>query len=153
MSETTQPSVLLVDDSEADRYLMVRLLKKLGHRGRVFEAENGEEALALLREREAQVQKYGREFPPLLVLLDINMPLLNGFEFLKEFDALRNPLDYASVVILMVTSSTREVDRSRADAFDFVGGYLEKFPQTADDLRAALHDALGDRFEELGLPD
>jgi hypothetical protein len=62
-------------------------------------------------------------------------------------------LEYDSVVILMVTSSTRDADRNRADAFDLVGGYVEKFPRTADDLRSALHDALGDRFEELGLPD
>ena len=151
MSEMTQPSILLVDDSEADRYLMIRLLQKLGHEGRLFEAENGQEAIEFLRNREEQIAKYGQEFPPLLVFLDINMPLLNGFEFLKEFDGLRVPLDYDSVVILMVTSSSRDTDRSRADAFDFVGGYVEKFPRTADELRSALHDALGERFEELGL--
>lgn len=153
MSAPTQPSVLLVDDSEADRYLMSRLLRKMGHGGRLFEAENGQEAIEFLRDREEQIAKFGQEFPPLLVFLDINMPLLNGFEFLKEFDGLRVPLDYDSVVILIVTSSTRDADRNRSDAFDFVGGYVEKFPRTADDLRSALHDALGDRFEELGLPD
>ena len=73
--------------------------------------------------------------------VDINMPRVNGFEFLEQFEVLRHELDYQSVVLIMVSSSQREQDRERAESYDFVKGFLSKMPLSDGVLRQALEGA------------
>ena len=61
------------------------------------------------------------------ILLDINMPLMDGFEFLNIFKTLRLEDDYcATPVIIFLTSSNDQSDIDKAMSFDFVKGYLHK---------------------------
>ena len=73
--------------------------------------------------------------PPVdLIFLDINMPRMNGFEFLETLLA-KKP-DLQSVVIFMLTTSLDPTDRERANSFDVVKDFLNK-PLTVDDVRKA----------------
>lgn len=123
--------LLCVDDSEADQFLNQYRIRKANPDVEIREAYDGEEALTLLREP---------GYVPDLILLDINMPRMNGFEFLEAYAA-EFPGDRASVVV-MLTSSLLEQDRLRAEAYEVVRGFLYKPLKNswAEDLQAALQD-------------
>ena len=84
------PKALVVDDSKAIRTILAKTLKELGFE--VCEAANGREALEVIEAEKATVQ---------LVLLDWNMPEMNGLDLLKR---LRQAPEFASLVIVMVTT-------------------------------------------------
>ncbi len=84
------PKALVVDDSKAIRTILAKTLKELGFE--VCEAANGREALEVIEAEKATVQ---------LVLLDWNMPEMNGLDLLKK---LRQAPEFASLVIVMVTT-------------------------------------------------
>ncbi len=109
--------VLVVDDSRAMRGILKRMLGGLGHE--VVEAANGREAIDRLRAGEV-VQ---------LVLVDWNMPEMNGYEFVQA--ARREPA-LASLPIIMVTTET-EMDRVAMALEAGVNEYVMK-PFTADVL-------------------
>ncbi|MBL1431973.1 MAG: response regulator [Gammaproteobacteria bacterium] len=128
-------SVLVIDDNDIDQYLIKRQLTESGFTKQVFNSANGEEAIVFLSDYDNNKAEYKNEFPPGLILLDINMPLMDGFEFLKVFKKLRQERDYcATPVVVFLTSSNNQADVDKAMDFDFVKGYLHK-PLDIDQLK------------------
>lgn len=123
-------SVMVVDDSQLDRILAVRLIERSGRFEHVFAVNDGMEALAMYQDYERQRKRRPDLFPPLLVLLDINMPMMDGFTFLERYGELGLEIE-APHFILMLTTSTAVVDRERAQAEPLVHDYLVK-PITAE---------------------
>ena len=111
---------LLVDDDATTNYLNRKLLEKLDVTDQVLVALNGEEALQVLR---AQCTEASRTCPA-LVFLDINMPQMNGFEFLRAYEQLPLP-QRGAVVIVMLTTSLHPQDLERLQQFP-VAGFLSK---------------------------
>lgn len=110
------PSVLLVDDDEAARYLSQRLLRRLGLQNQVRQASNGLEALQQL-----QADCQAGQTTPLLVLLDLNMPVMGGFEFLQEYRHLPAACRQATrVVVLSSSEQSADAQQARELAADFV---------------------------------
>jgi CheY-like chemotaxis protein len=110
-------SVLLVDDDDVAAEAVVRGLRKHSMDCPVVIAEDGQAALQILRgTHEKHIQK------PYLVLLDLNMPRMNGLEFLRE---LRLDSDLKGTVVFILTTSGAEADRSRAYN-ENVAGYMVK---------------------------
>ena len=107
--------ILSIDDSDADQYLNKLRIEEAEPDAEIRCAGDGEQALAILREP---------GYSPDLILLDINMPRMDGFEFLEayseEFGTNTNS------VIVMLTSSSQEEDRVRAAAYPFVKGFYLK---------------------------
>lgn len=112
---TTLPTILLVDDDESTRRILQRWLTHLGVRGQVLEAADGEQALALVQ---AHCQT---DAPPqsLLVLLDLNMPVMDGLEFLEHQVQLPQVCrQVTAVIVVSATPSVSEQTRARELAVD-----------------------------------
>ena len=121
-----QVNILLVDDDEIDRRLIKRLFKREKITNPVFEAMNGEEALAILRS--ADEDKSLKR--PFMILLDINMPAMDGHEFLEELRADDSIKD--SIVFVL---STSQADNDRFKAYEKnVAGYIYKTSMIEDFL-------------------
>jgi CheY-like chemotaxis protein len=110
-----QLNILVVDDDEVDVMNVQRAFKKANIGNPLFTAGDGLEALARLRSPE--LPKLNR-----LVLLDLNMPRMNGIEFLRELR--KDPeLHSTSVVVLTTSNDTRD----KVEAYNLnVAGYLTK---------------------------
>lgn len=108
-------SILIVDDSEADQFINQTLIKKHDANIEILQAYDGQEALNVLDECKAL---------PDLILLDINMPGMNGHEFLEVYSTREYQGGQPSVVIL--TSSNQDKDKSLTTAYDCVLNYFEK---------------------------
>ena len=108
--------ILVVDDEEDCNFVTGLVLKKAGFTGRLTCCTSAADALAFMRA--------GQDLPDLM-FVDINMPAVNGFEFLAtcESEGLL-PNDLTSVV--MFSSSNRPSDLERALSFRSVMGYVEK---------------------------
>lgn len=111
----TRLNVLLVDDDEVDVMNVQRAFQKARIENPIFTARDGLEALELLRGGTVPRER-------LLVLLDLNMPRMNGLEFLR---AVRADRELHSLTVVVLTTSDDE--RDKIDAYDLnVGGYLLK---------------------------
>jgi CheY-like chemotaxis protein len=124
----TKQIILLVDDSENDLFLMRSAFKKAGFNNPLQEVHNGEEAIAYLKGEGRYSDR--SQFPfPVVVLLDLNMPMKNGFDVLAWVRA-QPALKRLSVIILTASLRTTDVER----AFDLgANSYLVK-PSSLDDL-------------------
>ena len=108
-------NILLVEDDEVDVMNVKRAFEKNHITNPLFVASNGLEGLEKLRSGEVP---QGRR----IVLLDLNMPKMNGIEFLRE---LRNDPALAATPVVVLTTSNN--DRDKIDAFNLnVAGYLVK---------------------------
>lgn len=112
--------IMLIDDDADDNYIHQLVITQWGQCDTVRVAENGPDALAYLANTNAP--NYVR---PEVILLDINMPLMNGFEFLEEYHKLADQLK-SNVVVMMLTTSLSSTDENRAEAFNEVTGYRNK---------------------------
>ena len=122
--------ILLVEDDEVDVMNVRRAFEKNKILNPLYVAADGLEALRMLRD--GQVPRQRR-----LVLLDLNMPGMNGFEFLR---ALRGDPELKLTPVVVLTTSGDEKDKIEAYGFN-VAGYLRKpveFPRFME-LTAALN--------------
>jgi CheY-like chemotaxis protein len=112
-------SILHIEDDHVDRMVVERVIKKLNITEHLHQAHNGEDALDILR------GENGKEKPipyPSVILLDINMPKMNGLEFLK---ALRSDDNLKWISVFIITTSNDDIDRK--EAYDLnVSGYILK---------------------------
>ena len=100
--------ILLVDDSAADAYLTKLALSEALPESHVRVAEDGEQALRYLSEG----KRYPREdMQPDLILLDLNMPRLDGFSLLTHIKSLP---EYRSIPVIVLTTSSWSRDVERA---------------------------------------
>ncbi|MDO8262718.1 MAG: response regulator [Gallionella sp.] len=110
----TNTPILLVEDDQVDVMTVKRALKEIRVTNPVVNLENGEDALKYLRDPESA--------KPCIILLDLNMPIMNGIEFLQvaKHDAL---LKRIPVVVL----TTSEEQQDKVNSFDLgVAGYMAK---------------------------
>jgi CheY-like chemotaxis protein len=125
-------SVLLVDDDPTTNFLNKLLLTRMGVAEQVLVAENGEQALRTL---DQTCSALANAACPRLILLDMNMPVLNGLAFLEAYVQL--PLAHQqATVIVMLTTSLHPVDLARVEQLP-IAGFLNK-PLTQEKVTALL---------------
>ncbi len=110
--------VLLVDDDDLDREMVVRALRRSGLGFDIIEAQNGLEALDYLRGANGKQ----RIRDPYIILLDINMPRMGGFDFLE---VLRQDDELSDAIVFMLTTSDHDEDIDKAYKLN-IAGYVVK---------------------------
>lgn len=109
--------VLTIDDNENDLLFTRIALQRCGVDCEIRAFERAREALAML----ANDPTHGTD----LILLDINMPVMDGFAFLQAFEAL-SAAQRGHAVVVMLSSSSDPLDRSRAARHPSVLGFVSK---------------------------
>lgn len=128
MTKLPPSRIILIDDSEADNLFHQIMIRRAGFEGDIQMFENSVEALEFLR---ADTQS-----EPTCILLDINMPVLNGFELAEKASPLLK--GKPTVVVVMLTSSHSPEDKERAQRIDIIQGYVSK-PLTVALVSQMLH--------------
>ena len=132
----TLTNILVVDDSANDVFLLEQAFKKSAAASRLYSVQDGIEARAYLKGEGQFSDRAVYPFPDLL-LLDLNMPRMNGFEFLQW---LRADVDCKQLVIYVLSASARDGDVQRAYQLG-ANSYVVK-PSRMDELVsfvAAMH--------------
>lgn len=109
--------VLLVDDDKDCNFFHQRLLKRMNCTESIEIALDGKMGLDFLKSRKNK---------PEIIFLDINMPKMNGWEFLVEYEKLSEE-DKAKTVVVMVTSSLNPDDKNKAETFGSVKNFNTKY--------------------------
>ncbi|MEM8907704.1 MAG: response regulator [Bacteroidota bacterium] len=113
-------SILLIDDDDATNYLHKLYINEWGLTEKIYVANNGQEAIDFL-----QTHPNFHQEQPSLILLDINMPVMNGFEFLEAYSHLEKTKK-ASTVVVMLTTSLHPKDLQKANLFPDLKAYINK---------------------------
>jgi len=99
--------VMLVDDNDTDNFISKRIIEITGFAGRVEAKNSGKVALDYLRENQDQVGNI-----PDVIFLDINMPVVDGFVFLYEFDKFPDLVkNKTKIIILSSSDNKRDIDK------------------------------------------
>jgi two-component system chemotaxis response regulator CheY len=119
---------LIIDDSSVMRKIVERSLRQAGiELSKVFEAGNGAEALGVLKENQVD-----------LILCDINMPVMDGLEFINQLPGVENAKNVPVVMITTEGSETHVVQALSCGA----RGYIRK-PFTPEQVREQVMPVLG----------
>jgi len=119
LSELSPVTILLVEDDPADQKLVKMSLKNQGIANDLYIVNNGEEALDYLNHQGNHQDNTPR---PDLIFLDLNMPGMNGKEFLKR---MKDEDDFKSIPVVILTTSDSEKDI--LESYDLhAAGYVKK---------------------------
>lgn len=111
---------MLIDEDEIDNIINQKIIESNNFSEKVMVFQTGTEALDFLRHN----SKVAENLPD-LIFLDINMPIMDGFQFLEEFEKLDSPiLDKSKIIMLSSSISPRDIDRAASNRF--VKKYLNK---------------------------
>jgi CheY-like chemotaxis protein len=106
--------ILLVEDDKVDIMTVMRALKEIRVTNPVINKENGEDALSYLRDPASE--------KPCIILLDLNMPVMNGIEFLQ---VVKHDSQLRRIPVVVLTTSEEQQDK--VSSFDLgVAGYMAK---------------------------
>jgi CheY-like chemotaxis protein len=125
-------NVLLVDDDNIFNFINTQMLKQTGMASEIHTAMNGKQAIDYLNDSYRETSSV-----PDVILLDLNMPVMNGFDFLEAFKIMSLPdKEKEHVNIIVVTSSENQQDIDKARHMG-ANHYLTK-PLSPESLKHAL---------------
>ncbi|MBX2946373.1 MAG: response regulator [Cyclobacteriaceae bacterium] len=128
---SAQSTIALIDDDEIFQFTTLRIVKLTNLPYTVTQFFNGDQALSYLNKNSEDAEKL-----PDVILLDINMPIVDGWMFLDEFKTLKQKLK-KKITIYMVSSSIAPEDVNRAKANPLVSDYLVK-PLSVETVKQVL---------------
>jgi CheY-like chemotaxis protein len=131
--------LLIIDDDQPSRRLMMEAAKELFITTKIITCSNAFDALLHIKTHCLPTLDRPNVFCPELILLDINLPVIDGYEFLSELHAIEG-LRHNNTSILLVSTLPYEKEKHKVALFPVLG-YLEK-PVTLDNLRFALKNVL-----------
>ncbi|HBI01128.1 MAG TPA: response regulator [Flavobacterium sp.] len=126
-------SVLIIDNDPIYRTISHKIIEKLDLAETIYVEKNGYTAIQFLTnliENKSSV--------PQIILLDIEMPVMNGWEFMDEYCKFENIL-LQEIDIFIVSSSISQVDKDKANTYSEIKGFISK-PLTIDTLKSLLSD-------------
>ena len=110
----------LIDDDQVFQFITSKTLKKINPEVKIEKFSDGEEGIIRIKKDLEDQNKL-----PDIILLDINMPFLNGWGFLKEFEAIEDHIN-KEINIYMLTSSDDPSDLEKAKQYSELSGYMIK---------------------------
>lgn len=113
-------SILVIDDDQIYRYMANKMLMATGRAEEINFCKNGAEAWNFLQEKILRKETF-----PDIIFLDINMPVMNGWELLKKITPFIKKTKQ-KIGIYIVTSSQDENDIKKSGEINFISGYLVK---------------------------
>lgn len=128
MNAASVRKVLLVDDDKVTNLMHTRLIRKSGLAAQIDVVTDGVAAIEYLQALSAQDAP-----PPEIIFLDLNMPRMNGFEFLEAYKQLSQALKCDQMIVMLSTSILHD-DRKRAEADPDVHRFVVK-PIRSDTLQ------------------
>lgn len=111
-------NLLVIDDDDINIFIIKKIVEKTGYEAQMVAKTNGQLAIDYLKDLIASQQVF-----PDLILIDINMPVLNGWEFLEAYDKLGLE---KQVDMYMLSSSVYENDIEKAKTYKTVKGFISK---------------------------
>ncbi|MEH6771308.1 response regulator [Maribacter arcticus] len=114
-------SILLVDDDEASNFLHSIFINKLDLDVEINSALNGQEALDfILGKGQSKLEL------PCMVMLDLRMPIMDGWQFMKSYEELVPKKLKEQITIVLVTISDNQEDKDRAVTNEFIADFSQK---------------------------
>jgi CheY-like chemotaxis protein len=136
--------ILVIDDDEPTNYISRMLIEEADCAKHIQIVQSGQAALRYLTRSEEYACK-NEQFPcPDLIFLDINMPAMNGWEFLDKYNQLE-PKHKGEIIMVMLTTSLNPDDELRANEMGCVSGFENK-PLTSEKLKRILRKYFGSYF-------
>lgn len=126
------PTVMLVDDNEIDNFINQKMIEATDFSEKIFTYTSGKSALEFLKNLEKNKELIDILVPD-YIFLDINMPVMDGFEFLEAYEQLPVELQ-ASIIVVMLTSSLHKKDMKRAQANKSLKGFIHK-PLSKEEMK------------------
>ena len=127
--------IMMIDDDPATNYLHELIVKKSNLFEKYTTYNKGETALEYIKEIPASKNPY-----PALILLDINMPAINGWEFIEAFEEIVEELNLKTNIVMLTTSINPE-DKIKALSYDTVKKFENK-PLTVEKLQEIVDEFL-----------
>lgn len=128
-------AVMLIDDNEIDNLINQKIIESSTISNHIFTHTGGKSAIEFLKNAEKIAIAAGNQsLMPEIIFLDIDMPLMDGFQFLDEFENLsENIRNHCKIVMLTSSINSRDVKKSKR--YTNVKEYLNK-PLTKESLKA-----------------
>jgi CheY-like chemotaxis protein len=138
-------SVLLIDDDEPTNFYTQLIIEESGCADHVQVAQGGREALNYLSKTQQQTGENNNSYlPPDLIFLDINMPAMDGWEFLDEYKKLHKDRR-GKIIVVMLTTSLNPDDKAKANEMPEIAGFESK-PLTEEKLNKILKEHFASNF-------
>lgn len=125
------PIVMLVDDNDIDNFINERMIMGCGFSDTIYINTSTRSAIEFLKNLSIN-KALRKDHLPSIIFLDINMPILDGFQFIEEFEKM-DPELVASIRVVMLTSSINPSDIKRSESYRSVAGFINK-PLTEEAL-------------------
>lgn len=124
--------ILIIDDDEINNFIAAKLIDKIPPKAVVNTCLNGQIGLDFVKSK-----LQNQEEVPDIIFLDINMPIMNGWEFLEEFEKIKDQIN-KKISINMLSSSVYNDDINKAETFNTVNKFISK-PLTVDKIQDLYH--------------
>ncbi|HYG38280.1 MAG TPA: response regulator [Cytophagales bacterium] len=131
-NKTKYQSVMLIDDNEIDNLINQKMIEASSISQHIFTHTGARSAIEFLKNME-KIYAVASEALPEVIFLDIDMPLMDGFQFLDEFDKLKDDTK-KHCKIVMLTSSINPQDVNKSKKYDYVKKYINK-PLSQENLK------------------
>ena len=124
-------AVMLIDDNEIDNLINQKMIEATSIAEHIYTHTGARSAIEFLRNLE-KLDKETKNVMPEVIFLDIDMPLMDGFQFLDEFEKLSEETKKKCKVV-MLTSSINPQDVNKSKKYSYVKKYINK-PLSQDNL-------------------